>query len=63
MSLELETQAARAEDTVDDPTMRGLARPLCTATCGCAEAVPVETLPTETLIAEVFCDGVGEGSA
>ena len=63
MPLQLETQAARAEDAVDDPTAYGLARPLGAAACGGVEAVPVEPLTTEALVAEVFGEGIGEGSA
>ena len=63
MPLQLETQAARAEDAVDDSTACGLARSLGAAACGGVEAVPVEPLTTEALVAEVFGEGIGEGSA
>ena len=63
MPLELETQAARTEDTVDDPTAYGLARPLGAAARRSVEAVPVEPLTTEALVAEVFGEGIGEGGA
>ena len=63
MPLELETQAARAEDAVDDPTAYGLAHSLGAAVRRSVEAVPVEPLTTEALVAEVFGEGIGEGSA
>ena len=63
MPLQLETQAARAEDMVDDPTACGLARPLGATARRRVEAVPVELLTTEALVAEVFGEGIGEGSA
>ena len=59
MPLQLETQATRAEDAFDDPTAYGLARPLGAAACGGVEAVPVEPLTTEALVAEVFGEGIG----
>ena len=62
MPLQLETQATRAEDAVDDPTAYGLARPLGAAARRSVEAVPVEPLTTEALVAEVFGEGIGEGS-
>lgn len=61
MPLQLETQATRAEDAVDDPTAYGLARPMGAAARRGIEAVPVESLTTETLVAEVFGEGIGEG--
>ena len=63
MPLQLETQAARAEDAVDDSTAYGLARPLGATVRRSVEAVPVEPLTTEALVAEVFGEGIGEGSA
>ena len=63
MPLELETQAARAEDAVDDPTAYGLAHSLGATARRSVEAVPVEPLTTEALVAEVFGEGIGEGSA
>ena len=62
MPLQLETQAARAEDAVDDPTAYGLAGALGATARRSVEAVPVEPLTTETLVAEVFGEGIGEGS-
>ena len=59
MPLQLETQAARAEDAVDDPTAYGLAGALGAAACRSVEAVPVEPLTTEALVAEVFGEGIG----
>ena len=59
MPLQLETQATRAEDAVDDPTAYGLARPLGAAARRGIEAVPVEPLTTEALVAEVFGEGIG----
>lgn len=61
MPLQLETQATRAEDAVDGPTAYGLARPMGAAARRGIEAVPVESLTTETLVAEVFGEGIGEG--
>ena len=63
MPLQLETQAARAEDAVDDPTAYGLAHSLGAAVRRSVEAVPVEPLTTEALVAEVFGEGIGEGRA
>ena len=63
MPLQLETQATRAEDAVDDPTAYRLARPLGAAACRGIEAVPVKPLTTEALVAEVFGESIGEGSA
>ena len=63
MPLQLEAQATRAEDAVDDPTAYGLARPLDAAACRGIETVPVEPLTTEALVAEVFGEGIGEGRA
>ena len=63
MSLQLETQAARAEDAVDDPTAYGLAHSLGAAARRSVEAVPVEPLTAEALVAEVFGEGIGEGGA
>ena len=63
MPLQLETQAARAEDAVDDPTAYGLACPLGATARRGVEAIPVEPLTTEALVAEVFGEGIGEGSA
>ena len=63
MPLQLETQATRAEDAVDDPTAYGLARPLGATVRRSVEAIPVEPLTTEALVAEVFGEGIGEGRA
>ena len=63
MPLQLETQAARAEDAVDYPTAYGLAGPLGATARRSVETVPVEPLTSETLVAEVFGEGIGEGSA
>ena len=63
MPLQLEAQATRAEDAVDDPTAYGLARPLGAAARRGIETVPVEPLTTEALVAEVFGEGIGEGRA
>ena len=63
MPLQLETQATRAEDAFDDPTAYGLAHSLGATARRSVEAVPVEPLTTEALVAEVFGEGIGEGSA
>ena len=59
MPLQLETQAARTEDAVDDPTAYRLAHSLGTTARRSVEAVPVEPLTTEALVAEVFGEGIG----